>query len=465
MALSEIDHGRGARASRLAALAGRLASRLAAWRHDDSDRSVAQRSAGSAFLIRVASAGIVFVTQILLARWMGRFEFGIYVSVWAWASVLGPLAALGIAHAAQRFIPEYRLGGDLDGLRGFLSGSRWLCFGLGAGAGALVAAAVLVSDLVPPAFVVPFLVCAAILPVFTLSMMQDGIARSFDWVNLALVPLFVVQPVMILAVMGGLKLFDGPMDAVAALVTAGVAMWLVTLAQTLLLGRRLAGAVPPGRRRHDLRHWLAVSLPVFVVDGFFLLLFYVDILVLQLYVDPREVAIYYAASKTLSLVHFISFAVGAAVAHRFSAYHVTGEREKLEGFIADAVRWTFWPTLAFGLLLIVLGKPILMLFGPGFEAGYPLIAIIMIGLIARGAVGPAERLLNMTGQQRLCAVVYAVALATNLTLCVVLIPRQGIFGAAWATAGAVVVESLLLFLVVKRRLGLHAFVWQPRRRG
>jgi len=27
-----------------------------------------------------------------------------------------------------------RLGGDLDGLRGFLSGSRWLCFGLGAGA-------------------------------------------------------------------------------------------------------------------------------------------------------------------------------------------------------------------------------------------------------------------------------------------------------------------------------------------
>ena len=40
------------------------------------------RAAGGAFLIRVASAAIAFLTQPLLARWMGSDEFGIYAYVW-----------------------------------------------------------------------------------------------------------------------------------------------------------------------------------------------------------------------------------------------------------------------------------------------------------------------------------------------------------------------------------------------
>ncbi|WP_245428899.1 lipopolysaccharide biosynthesis protein [Rhodoplanes elegans] len=471
MAASDTDHGGsspdpepGPVARLRRRVVGPIVARITAFRSDDSDRSVARRSAGAAFLIRVASAGILFVSQILLARWMGRFEFGIYVAVWAWASVLGPLAPLGLAYGSQRFIPEYRHRGDLDGLRGFLTGARLLSLAQGAVAGALLAAVVLaLGRHVPVHFLVPFLIAAATLPAFTLSMVQDGMARSFDWIDLALIPLFIVQPLLILAVMGGLHATGGAIDAVAVLATTGGAMWLVTLVQAVLMRRRLAGTVPAGPRRYDMRYWLKTSLPIFVVDGFFLLLFYVDILVLQLYVGPQDVAIYYAASKTLSLVHFISYAVGAAVAHRFSAYHVAGEREKLKSFVGDAVRWTFWPTLAFGVVLAALGLPILRLFGPGFDAGYPLILIIMIGLLARGAVGPAERLLNMTGHQSLCAVVYATALAVNVILCVVLIPRFGIFGAGWATAAAVVVESMMLFVMVKRRLGLHVFIVRFRR--
>jgi O-antigen/teichoic acid export membrane protein len=70
-----------------------------------------------------------------------------------------------------------------------------------------------------------------------------------------------------------------------------------------------------------------------------------------------------------------------------------------------------------------------------------------------------ERLLTMLGEQRICATVYASAFALNLILCVVLIPRIGVEGAAVATATALVVESIMLFYVTRRRLGLHAFVW------
>jgi hypothetical protein len=103
VALSEARASRAPRAGAPAVIA-----RIAAWCTDASDRSTAQRTAGAAFIIRVASAGIIYLSQVLLARWMGRFEFGIYVYVWAWVGFLGMASSLGIATASQRLVPEYR---------------------------------------------------------------------------------------------------------------------------------------------------------------------------------------------------------------------------------------------------------------------------------------------------------------------------------------------------------------------
>src|SRR5437660_11230182 len=96
--------------------------------------------AGNAFAIRVASAALVYLAQILLARWMGQHEFGVYVYVWTWVLLIGALADAGLASAAQRFIPEYAGLRAFALLRGFLAGSRWLTFAIAttiAGIGAL----------------------------------------------------------------------------------------------------------------------------------------------------------------------------------------------------------------------------------------------------------------------------------------------------------------------------------------
>jgi O-antigen/teichoic acid export membrane protein len=443
-----------------------LRGRLAAWLADRGDHATAQRVAGSAFLIRVGGAGILFVSQIVLARWMGRFEFGIYVYAWAWVGFLGMLSALGIGSSAQRFIPEYRTRGDLDRLRGFLVGSRLLCLGNGVAVGALVLGTVLVlGHRIADYYFVPFVLVSLTLPAFTLSTLQDPVARSFNWIELALAPVFIAHPLIVIAVTGGFFLAGGEVSADAALAIASAAFWVVIVVQMVVLGRRLRREVPPGPRRYAFIHWLGTALPLALVDSFFILLTYVDTLVLQAFVGPADVAVYYAATKTLALVNFIYFAVSAASAHRFSEYHAAGEHDKLAGFLAQTIRWTFWPSLALAGLMLLLGKPILMLFGPGFSDGYHLIVIMSVGLVARAAVGPAERLLNMIGQQKICAAIYGTAFAVNLSLCLLLIPRLGLTGAAIATASAVLTESALLFVVAKRRLGLHVFVWGAPSRG
>src|SRR5262245_10100601 len=99
---------------------------LRGWLASKSDHSIAQMAAGGAFLIRVASAVVVYASQVVLARWMGSFEFGIYVYAWTWVLLIGDLSNLGLGATAQRFIPEYIKRGADNLLRGFISRSRWL---------------------------------------------------------------------------------------------------------------------------------------------------------------------------------------------------------------------------------------------------------------------------------------------------------------------------------------------------
>jgi O-antigen/teichoic acid export membrane protein len=440
-------------------------SLLASWsqlkaRLLDAEHMLVQRLAGTVFLIRVFSAALAFGSQVLFARWMGTFEFGIYVYVWTWVLLLGQAIDLGLGTAAQRFIPEYRDRGMLAHLRGFVAGSRWLAVGIALCIAALGAGFVrLIEPWLNNYMVIPLYLACITMPAYALANVQEGISRSYDWVGLAMMPAYIARQLLLTVLMAAAYFTRLPMDAVTAMIVAGVSIWLPTFWQMLIVNHRLSTRIERGPKAYEFKTWLTTALPILMVEGFYSLLAYSDVLVLQHFRSPDEVAVYYGAAKTLALVSFIYYSVSATTGHRFSSYHIAGDHAGLSAFITQSIKWTFWPSLAATALLLVFGKPMLSLFGPQFTNGYHLLFILAIGLLARAAIGPIERLLNMLGQQRICAAVYAGAFATNLALCFVLIPLFGMMGAALSTASALIIESILLFIVTKSRLGFHVFVW------
>jgi O-antigen/teichoic acid export membrane protein len=88
--------------------------------------------------------------------------------------------------------------------------------------------------------------------------------------------------------------------------------------------------------------------------------------------------------------------------------------------------------------------------------------ILSLALLVRAAVGPAERVLNMLGEQRRCAMIYAAMFAFNLGGSLAVAGPYGGMGVATVIAAGAAIESALLFVVAKRRLGLHMFVWRGK---
>jgi O-antigen/teichoic acid export membrane protein len=294
------------------ASAGAIRAQVHAWLTKAGDHSLAQRIAGAAFLIRVFSAGLIYLSQIFLARWMGSFEFGIYVYVWTLVALVGDLADLGFGTAGQRYIPEYAKRGASNLLRGYLSRSRWISVGSAtvlAGTGVLLIR--LLEPYIPAYIVLPLSIACVVLPFYTLMQMQDGIARSYNWIHVALLPPYVIRHLLMLVLVSAAYLLSFPTNAETAVTAVAIALVLTVIGQTIVLNRKLARAVPPGPNAYDTRTWLSVSLPILMVEGFYLLLTNTDVVILQYFRSPDDVAVYYAAAKTLALIAFVHFAVSA----------------------------------------------------------------------------------------------------------------------------------------------------------
>ena len=411
------------------------------------------RGAISAFLVRVASAALMFISQVAFARWLGTHDYGVFTFVLVLVNVIGTLCPFGFATSVVRFMPEYRERDESGLARGFLLTGGLVSFAVGLFAGIAGVALLLGYDgLVSEDYRIPIALGLLSLPAFALTDYMDGVGRAQGWINLALTPPYIVRPCLILLFVG-IALAAGFVNtAETAAMAATIAIWVTMLSQLAALNRRFVGELPRTPRRYDTRNWLAVSVPLVLLEGFSILLLNVDVLLLERFVSPDQVGIYFAAARTISLIAFIHFATSAAVTPRFSALYASGDMQRLKKLVRESRKWTFLPSLAMGVLLLAVGKPLLWLFGPDFTQGYPVMFALVAGLLARAAVGPAQGLMVATGHQNITALVMIGTVFANVVLNLLLVPEYGILGAGIATSAALALEALTFALISRRVL-------------
>lgn len=419
----------------------------------------AQRSALGVFAIRIAGAGLAYGTQVLFARLMGKAEYGIFATVWIWVTIFGHGALLGLTQTLSRYVPQYRVRGELDLARGFLAGGGAVTLAA-AGTVSVLGAILLWSGRagVEEAYRLPLAIALLVLPLFALQDYVEGVARSFNWTGLAIAPVYLLRQTLIAAGMIVAVALGWPAEPWVALGATLVATALALLAQTLWLIARLRPVLPWGARAYRGREWTATSLPIALVDFTSLGLSFVDVIILGLFLPPADVGIYFAATRIVQFVLFVQYAASAATAPRFAEARARGDMAAVRNLAARCARLSCGATAAVAAALVAVAPLLLGMFGPGFEASFPALVVLVAGVVAKSALGPAEDVLTMLGQERLCAVISLVSLAAAVGLNLALIPPLGVVGAAIAMAIATVGRVAAFGVAARVRLGVSTHV-------
>ncbi|MEE7447112.1 polysaccharide biosynthesis protein [Methylobacterium radiotolerans] len=431
-----------------------------AFRHLRALRGGPQRAALTVFAIRVGSAGFAYGAQVLAARLMGWDAYGIFASVWVWTAMLGHTLTLGLSQGACRFVPGDQAQGDLDLARGYIRAGA-LVTGGAAIAVACLGAALLALEpgLLAPAYRAPILVALCVMPLFALQDYLEGVARSQNWVGLAIAPPYLLRQTLMMACMVAAILLGAPPRAEVAMACMLIAAAVATALQAGLLVARLRRDLPAGPHRYRWRMWLGTGLPIAAIDlanaGFS----FVDVIVLGALVSPAEVGVYFAATRIQQFVVFVHYAVSAATLQRYSAAQAQANRFLLAELVRRQGRLTAAATLVVGGAILAVSPLLLAMFGPGLGDSVPILCILIAGSVGASLFGPGEDLLTMLGGERLCAGITAGSLLAAAGLCLALVPALGTLGAAVAVAVTSVGRAGLLARAARQIHGLPTPVW------
>lgn len=417
------------------------------------------RGAGTAFLITGIGQALGAVVQVFLARITTKEVYGTFTWVSAWVPTVAIFIALGLPQTCLRFIAEYSGLGDWARCRGVAARSQMLVLSTGIGFAAVGSIALLAIERHRPIeYLAAYLIGLWIVPVATQSALLTQMCRAMRRVVLAFGPMRILQPALMLALVGMIYEARRHVGVVPLMAAAWLAAFACTAFQFFIfrhdLGSR-AGAGPP---RYETRKWLRVAFPLMLTGGFQMVFSQVDVLTVGSLLGPVSVAIYGAANRTVSLIDFFLAAANVALGPEAAALYAEGKIALLQKAVTTTVRMAFWPAFAATVLLLALGHWLLMIFGRGYAAGYHVLCVLALGCLVSSGAGPVALLLNMTGFERMSARVLGVCAALDIALNILLTHLFGYIGAAYASAFTMALWNIWLAVLVRRYLGIHSFI-------
>ena len=425
----------------------------------------------NAFLVyglRIFGAFLTFLLQVFLARWLGKYEYGLFAFVWSCLIIAGELLSFGFYNLIQRLLPEYRVLGQSALLRGALWGGAGTIFISSMSVGCLIFVGLyLVSsfEVISDAYLPPLMIALLALPAFALSDYVSGIGRSHGWMIRAFAPTAIFRPIAMIGLVVGLAMLGLNASATLAISVAVLTIWLTLILSLIVTGPKIPENEIKGAREYKLSSWVWAALPMMMISSFELLLFNLDVLMISHFLKPDQTGIYFAATKIMAFVAFINFAIGSAFNRRYAETHADNDHEALTSIVHRSACLTFFPSIIMIVFITVFNKEILSLFGDGFTNAEVVIAPLAIGLIFRALVGPGERILMMTGQQVSCALIYLSTVVLDIALNIYLIPLYGIEGAAIATALSFGFMALMLLSAIKFHHGILSLPLFLKRQG
>ena len=400
-----------------------------------------------------------FVIQFSLARMYGPTQLGFYVLGATVFTVASTLGQFGMDQSVVRHVAEYRARNDDPRVRGTvllaLSASLALSLVLAA---SMYFGAELLADVVfnKPFLEVVFRAFAVGVPFTVVSstalVATQGLKtmKPSSYVQQILQPLINFVLIVVFYLLGMQILGAIAATVLSAVIGCALAFYYLRRMFPTLLGADTS-PIFEGRKLFN------VSVPMGLVNLTRSASAWGAIAVVGILSTAHDVGIYNVAARmggtcAIGLVAF-SGIFNPIISDLYSRNMV----EDLGSLYQDVCRWITAIGFAPFLLTALLAKDFMAIFGGEFVAGWPVLVLIAAAQMFNSSVGPTNRILAMTGRQKIFMITILSSTAVSLAGSVPLVYLYGAVGAAVATAAGLVVFNVASVLFVRRLLGVWPY--------
>ena len=429
---------------------------------DKDDTYVAKVARGAGISTAGQGIGRVlgYVSQVALARLLGGQLYGFYVAGVAVVNGAQILSRFGMENGVVRYVAHHREHGDTARVKGTIIQALLVTLAI-----SLVLSAVMffgagiIIEWLPkdaPYMATVLRAFAFVLPFFVFMSMTAWATQGFQTVTYAAYIQQLIRPALFLAFVGVCYVIGA--GIIGAIAAYALAMFLAGLAGLYYLNKLF----PPlyDRRvqsKFETKALFSVSVPMSITQGAQYLNNFSAILILGAFAAGAPVGIFNAAARTATFLTAVRFAFSGIFSPIISGLHARQDTEEMGRLYKDVSRWIFTGAFALFLVIVVFAPQVMAVFGEAFGAGVTALIIVAVAQLYSSSVGPAPRMLAMTGNQNYAMIATTVAAATGVIVSLILIPRYEILGAAIGMATAIITENTGTMVAVKWRLGYWPF--------
>lgn len=413
--------------------------------------------------LNVANVSLGLAVAVVLARVLGPKNYGIYTYVYALVSLLAVPAQFGLPTLVVRETAKAEVKQEWGLMRGLW---RW--------AGSVAAALALMLAVVAGVFawyfsghfsalqLKTFVWGLALIPLIALGTLRGAALQGLRSVVQGQLPEQVVRPALLILMVLVIGFFAGgkikadeamALHALAAGCGFAIGAWLLWREQP----SQVAARPPPV---YELRRWLASTLPLALLAGTQVITNQTDVVMLGIFASAQDVGVYRVAAQGATLVSLAFAALGIAAMPHLARLYTKGDMCRFQRLATVSAGAALLVALPILLAFLLFGDTILgTVFGARYVNGGKVLSILASAYFVNVGFGMVGRLLNMAGYEHDTAKGVGVAAVCNVVLNVILIPLYGMTGAAAATAISMLVWNIVLWRMVRRRLGVDSSIF------
>ena len=211
--------------------------------------------------------------------------------------------------------------------------------------------------------------------------------------------------------------------------------------------------------KFDNNNIIKESFPMFLSGSLFLLLSWVDILMLGYFNSQTDVGVYTITLKLAALCTVILFAANTILGPKISELYHNNQMQILAKTVQNTAKYTFLLSLPIFGVILLFPNFLLSLFGSEFnnKLATETLIILSVGQMANVFFGAVIYILDMTGKQTISRNILLFTSILNIALNWHLIQIYGIKGAAIATAISIFFWTILGAIAVKKYFNFYAF--------